>query len=116
MTQYLGFHSYGDEYKVMGLSAYGIPKFKNLLYKIIYPYKNFFKLNLNFFNHDKIFFEYAFKNKQPIFPLLYNENLIDILGPKRKPEEKLTKIHFDLASSIQCVYEEILYNILDKLR
>ena len=44
MTQYLGFHSYGDEYKVMGLSAYGIPKFKNLLYKIIYPYKIFSNL------------------------------------------------------------------------
>jgi predicted NodU family carbamoyl transferase len=23
LTQYLGFHSYGDEYKVMGLAAYG---------------------------------------------------------------------------------------------
>ena len=34
-TQFLGFSNYGDEYKVMGLSSYGSPKYLKLLDNII---------------------------------------------------------------------------------
>ena len=35
-THFLGFSNYGDEYKVMGLSSYGEPKYIDQLLKIIY--------------------------------------------------------------------------------
>ena len=35
MTQYLGFKNYGDEYKVMGLSSYGKPKYVDLIFQLI---------------------------------------------------------------------------------
>ena len=35
VTQYLGFNEFGDEYKVMGLSAYGKPKYYNQIKEII---------------------------------------------------------------------------------
>ncbi|MFA5276840.1 MAG: carbamoyltransferase C-terminal domain-containing protein [Candidatus Omnitrophota bacterium] len=33
ITRYLGFMNYGDEFKVMGLSAYGKPKYKDIILK-----------------------------------------------------------------------------------
>ena len=34
-TQFLGFKNYGEEYKVMGLAAYGKPIYKNRVYKLL---------------------------------------------------------------------------------
>ena len=39
-TQFLGFQNYGDEYKVMGLSSYGEPKYINRVKKVISYDKN----------------------------------------------------------------------------
>lgn len=35
LTQFLGFWNYGDEYKVMGLSAFGEPKYLDEMRQII---------------------------------------------------------------------------------
>ncbi len=35
ITQYLGFPNYGDEYKVMGMAAYGEPKYVDLIRELI---------------------------------------------------------------------------------
>jgi len=37
VTQYLGFPGFGDEYKVMGLAAYGEPAFANEIGKLVPP-------------------------------------------------------------------------------
>ena len=37
LTQYLGFLKYGDEFKVMGLAAYGQPKYVEPLRRLIHP-------------------------------------------------------------------------------
>ena len=49
LTQFLGFKSYGDEYKLMGLSPYGKPIYKDN-YLILYIFTdNGFELNLDYF-------------------------------------------------------------------
>ena len=54
ITQFLGFKNYGDEYKIMGLAAYGTPLyFDKILSNIFIQDKKEFKLNLKFFNHHK---------------------------------------------------------------
>ena len=53
MTQYLGFKNYGDEYKVMGLSSYGEPKYVDLISKLIKKKSEGFELNLDYFSHHK---------------------------------------------------------------
>ena len=35
LTQYIGFHNYGDEYKVMGLAPYGKPVYIKHLRDIV---------------------------------------------------------------------------------
>ena len=50
ITQYLGFKNYGDEYKIMGLSPYGNPKYLKKLREMIWVG------NKSILNWDKKFF------------------------------------------------------------
>ena len=72
MTQYLGFKSYGDEYKVMGLSSYGEPKYVNEVSKMIKKDKEGFKLNLDYFLHHKKSI-LSTSNDQAIYKNLYSK-------------------------------------------
>ena len=116
ITQYLGFRNYGDEYKVMGLSSYGEPKYLDKMKKIVsFDDKKLFKLNLDFFLHDKDGVEMSWLVGEPKISTLYSEKLIDLFGPERKKEDQISQYHKDLASSAQKIYEEIFLKILKKL-
>ena len=59
MTQYLGYKNYGDEYKIMGLAAYGKPiYFEKIISNLFKNSNQLFSLNLDFFNHHKNDFQY----------------------------------------------------------
>ncbi|HUJ81798.1 MAG TPA: carbamoyltransferase N-terminal domain-containing protein, partial [Candidatus Acidoferrales bacterium] len=52
LTQYLGFWKFGDEYKVMGLAAYGQPEYLDEFRKIVRPDGPLsFRLGLEYFTH-----------------------------------------------------------------
>ena len=115
MTQFLGFKNYGDEYKVMGLAAYGAPiyfdKIKDNLF--FNSDKNNFKLNINYFNHHKINFKYIADENLEI-DLIYSSKLINLFSSDIDiaGKEKFTK---DFASSVQKVYEFFFIKILNKI-
>ena len=49
MTQFLGFKNYGDEYKIMGLAAYGKPiYFEKIKINLFKDGPNLFNLNLDY--------------------------------------------------------------------
>ena len=76
MTQHLGFRNYGDEYKVMGLSAYGKPKYFEKLKNIINIKKNTFELNLNYFSHHYNFSNYVSTDGNIMFPKIFNQKFM----------------------------------------
>ena len=117
ITQFLGFKNYGDEYKVMGLASYGEPKYINEFKKIIaYDENNYFTLNLDYFSHHtNSNFTYNFPNGIPKFPNLYSDKIIELFGYERKKDDEIKKKHFDIASSLQKTFENIVFSILDKL-
>ena len=52
LTQYLGFWKFGDEYKVMGLAAYGQPEFLDEFRRIVRADRPLsFRLGLEYFTH-----------------------------------------------------------------
>jgi carbamoyltransferase len=54
ITQYLGFPQYGDEYKVMGLAAYGRPSYLDAMRKIVRLLPDGgFELDLKYFRHHR---------------------------------------------------------------
>jgi carbamoyltransferase len=117
ITQFLGFKSYGDEYKVMGLASYGQPKFLDKFEKLVtYSTNNYFKLNLKYFNHHLMNdLNYDFKDNIPKFNDLYSKELINLLGKERNKDDKIEERHFHIASSLQKTFELILFRIINSL-
>lgn len=114
ITQVLGFNNYGDEYKVMGLSAYGKPIFKKKLEKIIeFDKSKFIKLNLEYFLHTKKNFDYKFNGTPKSKPLINKKKILKLLSiDNKKLNEFETKAN--LASSAQKIFEEIFFKIINQ--
>ena len=116
LTQYIGFPNYGDEYKVMGLAPYGEPVFLDKLRKIVLLQKDgSFKLDLKYFRHHSEKIEYEWENNSPAVGTLYTSALDDLLGCERKGDDSLDQIHKDMARSIQAMYEEAFFHLLNTL-
>lgn len=116
LTQYLGFSHYGDEYKVMGLAPYGEPKYIEEMRQIVLlQVDGSYRLNLDYFRYYKEKVEYEWENGAPSVGTLFTEKLESLLGPKHGEKEELTQRHKDLARSIQAMYEEAFFHLLNKL-
>ena len=116
LTQYLGFPNYGDEYKVMGLASYGKPTYLPQMREIIHlKEKGAFALNLDYFRHHREKIEYEWSDGSPTFGDLFSPKLADLLGAQRDPAEPLDDHHRDLAHSIQAMYEEAFFHLLNYL-
>lgn len=116
MTQYLGFWNYGDEYKIMGLSAFGKPTYMKEMrdmVKLLPGGK--FKLNLDYFVHHRTGVKMGWDGGAPVIGQLFSDKVTEVFGPSRQKEELLEKKHEDLAASIQAIYEEVFFHILDNL-
>lgn len=116
LTQWLGFPHYGDEYKVMGLAPYGQPNFMSKMRQIVHLQKDgSFKLALDFFCHHKKKVEYEWENGEPKVGVLFSQALVELLGPVRKKGEELTQSHKNIARSVQAMYEEAFFHLLNAL-
>lgn len=120
VTQYLGFLKFGDEYKVMGLGAYGQPTRLEHFRKIVQTNGNRnhgFRLGLEFFTHHRRGPEMTWSDsgKTPELGAMFSDEMSRLLGPPRSPEEPLEQRHRDLAATLQVRLEEVLFEILRKL-
>ncbi len=115
MTQFLGFWNYGDEYKVMGLSAYGKPSCVNEMKKTIKLLDNgLFELNKSFFTHDEEGVEMVWDEGSPKIGKLFSDRLVDLLGKPREKDEEITEHYQNIARAVQEVYEEAFFHILNE--
>ncbi len=102
-TVFLGFTANSGEYKAMGLSAYGKPKYVDKVRKLIEVKEDgSFMLNMEYF-------VYHYKMAMP------SKKFIQEFGPSRKKSEAMTEYYQDIASSVQKLTEEILFKILNAL-
>ncbi len=116
LTQWLGFPHYGDEYKAMGLAPYGQPNFMAEMRSIVLlQMDGSFKLNLDYFRHHKEKIEYQWQDGEPNVGILYSEALLNLLGPARLRHDALTQRHKDIARSVQAMYEEAFFHLLNIL-
>ena len=116
MTQFLGFWHYGDEYKVMGLSANGKPRYADLLKKVVRPKNNgLFELDINYFLHNSQGVEMEWNNQEPVIKKIFSPELEELLGPARQNGDELGERFCDLAASTQQIYEDTFFHILNSL-
>lgn len=97
VTNYIGFDMFkGDEWKVMGLAAYGTPK-----------YYDFFREKVLTTNGSGDFrFEIKVLDHHLAKHYQFPDAIVNELGPGRNPGEELTQHHWDIACSAQKALED----------
>jgi len=104
-TYFLGFKVNEGEYKLMGLSSYGKPKYYDLIMEKLIDVKDDGSIHLNMeyfaFTYDKVM-----TNKK--FSKLFG------IQPKTK-NEKTLQIHFDIGASAQKVLEDVILKMVNHI-
>ena len=104
-TYFLGFKVNEGEYKLMGLSSYGKPKYYDLIKENLIDVKNDGSIHLNMkyfaFTYDKV---------------MTNENFAQLFGiPPRKEGEKTEQIHYDIGASAQKILEDVMLKMVNHI-
>ena len=104
-TYFLGFKVNEGEYKLMGLSSYGKPKYYDLIFDNLIDVKNDGSIHLNMeyfaFTYDKV---------------MTNDRFSELFGiPPRKHDSKAEQIHYDIGASAQLVLEDILLKMVNHI-
>ena len=104
-TYFLGFKVNEGEFKLMGLSSYGKPKYYDLILKELIDLKDdgSLALNMNYFafTYDKV---------------MINKNFEELFGLESRKEDAETKqIHYDIGASAQLVLEEVLLKMVNHI-
>jgi len=118
LSQYLGFWKFGDEYKVMGLAAYGEPTHVEEFRRIVKADGGKgFALGLQYFCHHRTGPEMTWQEngKTPVLGQLFSPYLEERLGKTRTADEPVGKKHQDIAASMQAVLEEAYFRLLNQL-
>ena len=104
-TYFLGFKVNEGEYKLMGLSSYGKPKYYDLIKDNLIDIKNDGSIHLNMkyfaFTYDKV---------------MTNKNFADLFGiSPRKEGQKTEQIHFDIGASAQKILEDVILKMVNHI-
>lgn len=109
-TAYLGFAVNEGEYKVMGLAAYGEPRFADEVRKIVRPApEGAFSLDLDFFDY------------HTTAQRSYSSRFVEVFGPPRSPYDPIDlatsegRRFADIAASVQRVLEDALVALTQSL-
>jgi carbamoyltransferase len=105
-TYFTGFKVNSGEYKLMGLSPYGEPKYVKQIYDNLIDVKQdgSFRLNLEYFDYMT-----GLKMTSKKFNSLFD-------GPPRKSESYIAQREMDLAASIQVVTEDVILKMGKHIR
>ncbi len=119
VCEFIGFTSYGDEGKVMGLAPYGKDTYREIFDRMIRLKEGGFELNPAFFQEFGSDAGFEIKESGEIqVSHAYTDELVRLLGPARKPRTELTQRDHDLAFGVQTAFERAymhLLNILHRL-
>jgi carbamoyltransferase len=113
LCQLIGFDRYGEEFKVMGLSAYGRPAYLSALRQVVdFTPSQGLRLDLGYFRHHRGHQLETLVDGTVHFERLYSDKLVELLGPPRRRSEPLDERHRDIAASLQARYEEVFLKMV----
>ena len=98
---------------MMGLSAYGEPRFVPQVREVVGTGGGEVRLNLDYFVHHTAGVEMSWDNCEPAVGTVYSPQMIAAFGPARQPGSELLQCHRDLAASVQVVLEENYFAIFN---
>jgi carbamoyltransferase len=96
-TEYLGFEPFADEYKVMGLAAYGEPRYLDAMSEIFRGTPRGYHVDLSYFNF------------QSARPPRYSRRLVELFGaPLTNTDGDVPQHYRDVAASAQRQLERVV--------
>jgi carbamoyltransferase len=125
VSQWLGFHRYGDEGKVMGLAAYGQPRYLDRMHKVVRLQRDgTFELNTDAFVHQSGGASMTWDDGAPTLGQLYSTRFIDLFGPPKAPgpgawadaTSSENAYYVDVAASLQAMLEEAEFGLANMLQ
>jgi carbamoyltransferase len=116
-SQYLGFPKYGDEYKVMGLSAYGEMEFADRMREVVrFTEPMHYELDMSYFRHLQDIQPIHWKSGTPAQPPIWSPAVARTFGPARTgPDQPIEERHRNVAASVQGRLEEAVLQLLREL-
>jgi len=112
-TQFLGFPKFGDEYKMMGLSAYGEPRFAEQVRSVVRTERDQCRLNLEYFTHHSKGVDMTWYGGEPAVGAVFSHRMVEEFGEPRVPRSEIRQKDKDLAASVQLVLEENYFALLN---
>jgi carbamoyltransferase len=109
VCQIIGFDRFGEEYKVMGLSAYGVNRYATEMQKVAsYERGRGFRLDLRYFRHHRQSRGLEMVDGGEVsVPPLFGPELEKLLGPARQRSAPIGDRERDIASSMQTHFEDM---------
>lgn len=105
VTMYLGFHSFGSEYKVMGLAPYGTPRYVERLSRLFTTdERGGFQLNAPV--------QFQWESLLAALPRIAEATGV----PVRDAKDPLTDAHIDIATSLQQIFEDEVFKMARYIR
>jgi carbamoyltransferase len=118
ICQFIGFTRFGEEYKVMGLAAYGEPRYLSEMAKIVsYQGGGRYTIDRSYFagllqvGHEQLVGD----DGTIELPPLYSPKLVDEFGLARRNSGEITQRDRDLAASCQLHFENVVIDCVSWL-
>ena len=116
VTQFLGFWKYGDEYKVMGLSAYGEPEFLEEFRQMLRVNDGMgYEMDLRYFRHHTDGPTMTWEAGEPQLGQLFSEEFVRRFGDPHPPRTPVGRREENLAASLQARLEEVVLHQINAL-
>jgi carbamoyltransferase len=116
-TQFLGLPKYGDEYKLMGLAAYGQPRYVEELRRVLMLDRGVrFRLDLDWFRHHELGMAMTWASGAPELGTIFSGRLEERFGPPRPAGPQFAERDADLAASVQARLEEVELELLRRVQ
>lgn len=111
-TEFLGFRVNSDEFKLMGLSGYGLKNSSQTNFFIKLIFDNLISIKDEYFHINQKFFSFQFGNNMidvDKFEVLFSMR-------QRMKDSEIDQSHCNLALAIQTVLEHLLFLIINKVK
>src|SRR5579872_4631278 len=116
ICEFIGYSSYGDEGKVMGLAPYGKDTYCDEIAKIVAPKNGGLQLDLSYFK------PLGSNQGMQVLPdgtvklaRHFSNRMEKLFGEPRRPHTEITQRDMDLAFALQHRLEEIFFHLLNHL-
>jgi carbamoyltransferase len=106
VTNFLGFDMFqGDEWKIMGLAAYGKPEYYDFLSTRVLRLDG----PMSFRVDNRVLDHHMAKHYR------FSDEAVEALGPPRQPDEEVSERHQNIAASAQRVLEDVVLQLVSDL-